>query len=478
MEISKEDWDQILLDIKNKLDLFDITFQTWLKPLRISEISNDTIFISAADKNSADIVIEKYYEELKKELVAYTGRSDLNLVIDSIEANFLNETTTEEDNNNISEDEEISTLINTENNNKLNYNYIAANLNENYTFNTFVTGNNNSLATAAAKAVAKSPGQEYNPLFIYGGVGLGKTHLMQSIAHYILSKDPTKKVLYITSEFFTNDLIDAIGQSNNSSIKEFREKYRSNDVLLIDDIQFIIGKESTQEEFFHTFNTLYQNKKQIVISSDRPPKEMKTLEDRIKSRFSQGLTIDITPPDYEMRVAILKKKQEQENVILDDKVIEYIANNITANVRELEGALTRVIAFSKIDNCEIDIDFVSEMLKDMIDKENKSIITPQKIVNVVAKYYKISPADITGGSRKQPIATARQISVYLIRNLVPDMKTEVIAQFIGFKSHASVVAGTDTIVSKLKKEEDNKFENEQLFTMTINFLTKQIKELN
>lgn len=481
MELSREDWEQILLNIKNKMDLFDITFQTWLKPLRISKIEKDTVYILAADKNSADIVMEKYYNELKEELISFANNPSLNLMIDSIETDHVTNDTETDDDLDINTLNEYDSDFFTSGNhyiNKLNYNYVAANLNENYTFDTFVTGNNNSLATAAAKAVAKAPGEKFNPLFIYGGVGLGKTHLMQSIAHYILSKDPTKKVLYITSEFFTNDLIDAIGQSNNSSIKEFRDKYRSNDVLLIDDIQFIIGKESTQEEFFHTFNTLYQNKKQIVISSDRPPKEMKTLEDRIKSRFSQGLITDIIPPDYEMRVAILKKKQEQENLVLDDKVIEYIANNITANVRELEGALTRVIAFSRIDHCEIDVDFVSETLKDMIDKENNNVITPQKIVNIVARHYQISPADITGKSRKQPIATARQISVYLIRNLVPDMKTEVIAEFIGLKSHSSVVAGTDNIVSKLKEEEDNKFENEKLFTMTINLLTKQIKEVN
>lgn len=468
MELSREDWNTILLNIKTKLDLFDITFQTWLQPLRINKIISDNIYISAADKNSAEIVAEKYYDILKNELILFTNNQNINLIIESAEFDLIKH-----------ESESINLPENNYNfdTNNLHYNYIAANLNENYTFDTFVTGNNNSLASAAAKAVAKSPGQQYNPLFIYGGVGLGKTHLMQSIAHYILSKDPSKKVLYITSEFFTNDLIDAIGQSNNSSIKEFREKYRSNDVLLIDDIQFIIGKESTQEEFFHTFNTLYQNKKQIVISSDRPPKEMKTLEDRIKSRFSQGLITDIMPPDYEMRVAILKKKQEQEGLILDDNVIEYIADNITANVRELEGALTRIIAFSKIEQCEIDINFVYEMLKDIIDKKNQNTITPQKIINVVAKNYRILPSDITGSRRTQPIVEARRISMYLIRNLMPDMKMTAIADFMGMKTHSSIVAGTNDISEQLKKE-DGMFENEKLLTKTINNLIKQITELN
>lgn len=496
MELSKENWEEILLHIKEKLDMFDIAFQTWLKPLRINRLERDNIYIIAADKNSADIVVEKYYYHIKDELISFTGNQNINLIIDSIdmkditnektndaqkpEPSFEFESDKKEDLKEVSSE---SVYYNTPSNNnlfinKLNYNYISANLNENYTFDTFVTGNNNSLATAAAKAVAKSPGTQYNPLFIYGGVGLGKTHLMQSIAHYILSRNPNKKVLYITSEFFTNDLIDAIGQSGNFTIRNFREKYRSNDVLLIDDIQFIIGKESTQEEFFHTFNTLYQNKKQIVISSDRPPKEMKTLEDRIKSRFSQGLIIDITPPDYEMRVAILKKKQIQEDIILDDKVIEYIANHITANVRELEGALTRVIAFSKIDNCDIDISFVTEILKDMIDNESKTIITPQKIVNVVAKHYKIDTHDIIGPNRTQEVSEARHICMYLIKELLPDMKLEVIAAFMTRKSHGSVVHGIRNITQKLSEERENQFEGDYSYTKTINILTKQINEDN
>ena len=271
-----------------------------------------------------------------------------------------------------------------------------ANLNPKYTFDTFVVGANNNLAHAASLAVAESPGEIYNPLFIYGGVGLGKTHLMHSIAHFILKNNPNAKVLYVTSEKFTNELIDAIRNKNNITTTEFREKYRNNDVLLIDDIQFIIGKESTQEEFFHTFNELHEAKKQIIISSDKPPKEIETLEERLRSRFEWGLTVDIQSPDYETRMAILRKKEEMEGYNIDNEVIKYIATNIKSNIRELEGALTKIVALSKLNNLEITTSLAEEALKDLISPNAAREITPDLILQIVSDHLNIQSIDILG----------------------------------------------------------------------------------
>lgn len=468
MELSKQDWDIILLNVKNKMDLYDIAFETWLKPLFINKIEGNKVFVSAADINSAQIVTERYYTQIIEELRLYLKNNSIELIIEAADLLNSSENIDYSSDNEI-EDADIDNIFLP----NINYNYVAANLNENYTFESFVKGNNNSFACEAAKAVAKEPGCEYNPLFIYGGVGLGKTHLMQSIAHYVLRKDPTKKVLYITSEFFTNDLIDAIGRNNNASINKFREKYRNNDVLLIDDIQFIIDKEGIQDEFFHTFNTLYQNHKQIVISSDRPPRELKTLNERITSRFSQGLIADIMPPDYEMRVAILKKKEELEGIFIDDDVLKYIASNITANVRELEGALTKVIAFSNMSKCELTVDFAKTVLKDMINTKGKDTITPQKIISVVAKHFKISPTEITGKSRIQSIADARHIATYLIKTLLPDMKMTAIADFMNKKTHTTILASSNNIESRLKQEENL---YDKPLTNTIDLLITQINE--
>ena len=277
-----------------------------------------------------------------------------------------------------------------------------ANLNPKYTFDTFVVGSNNNFAHAASLAVADSPGEIYNPLFLYGGVGLGKTHLMHSIAHFILEKDPTKKVLYVTSETFTNELIDAlkIGKNGNElAMTTFREKYRNNDVLLIDDIQFIIGKESTQEEFFHTFNHLHVSGKQIIISSDKPPKDIETLEARLRTRFEWGLIADISSPDYETRMAILRKKEELdglERYHIPDEVMQYIANNITSNIRELEGSLNKLIALANLENKPIDIPLAAEALKDMISPNNTREITPELIIEVVSDHFNVPAAELKG----------------------------------------------------------------------------------
>lgn len=272
---------------------------------------------------------------------------------------------------------------------------IAANLNPNYTFDNFVVGGNNNFAHAYALAVAESPAKEYNPLFIYGGVGLGKTHLMHSIGNFILDRNPNAKVRCVTSEVFTNEVINAIRSENQSAIMEFRDKYRNLDVLLIDDIQFIIGKERSQEEFFHTFNTLKESNKQIVISSDKPPKQMATLEERFKTRFEMGLTVDISSPDYETRMAIIKKKSELEGYNISDDIFEYIATNIKSNIRELEGALTKIVAFSRVTRRPVDIEIAKEVLKDIISPDDNKVITPELIINTVADHFNITMADIS-----------------------------------------------------------------------------------
>ena len=346
--------------------------------------------------------------------------------------------------------------------NRVNAIYEKANLNPKYTFDTFVVGSNNNFAHAASLAVAESPGEIYNPLFIYGGVGLGKTHLMHSVAHFILANDPSKKVLYVTSETFTNELIDALKAGKTGSelaMTKFREKYRNIDVLLIDDIQFIIGKESTQEEFFHTFNDLHGAKKQIIISSDKPPKEIATLEGRLKSRFEWGLIADISSPDYETRMAILRKKEERDSkekgYHLDDEVIQYIATNIKSNIRELEGALNRITAMSSLEHREITVELAQEALKDMISPNAKREITPDLILLTVAEHFHIKTDDIKGSKRSADIVIPRQIAMYLCREMT-STPLKAIGKLMGNRDHTTVLHGVEKISKEIETSDDLK----------------------
>ena len=279
------------------------------------------------------------------------------------------------------------------------------------------------------------------------------THLMHSVAHFILKNNPSAKILYVTSEKFTNELIDAIRNKNNVSTTEFREKYRTNDVLLIDDIQFIIGKESTQEEFFHTFNALYEAKKQIIISSDRPPREIETLEDRLRSRFEWGLTVDIQQPDYETRMAILRKKEELEGYNIDNEVIKYIASNIKSNIRELEGALTKIVALSKLNNREINIELAEEALKDLISPNAVKEVTPQLILNVVAEHFGINTLDIIGQKRSKELVFPRQIVMYLCGDMTTE-SLQNIGKALGGRDHTTIIHGTKKIADRLKTDEN------------------------
>ena len=313
-------------------------------------------------------------------------------------------------------------------------------------------GNNNRFAQSASLAVAESPGEIYNPLFLYGGVGLGKTHLMHSIAHFIQENHPGMKVLYVSSETFTNELIEAIRNGNNTAMSRFREKYRSIDVLLIDDVQFIIGKESTQEEFFHTFNELHVAKKQIILSSDRPPKEMETLEERIRSRFEWGLLADIGSPDYETRMAILKKKAERDGFELSDEILNYIAVNIKSNIRELEGALNKLMAYVNLVQTEITMEIAQKELQNIISPDKPRIVTPQLIMEVVAEHFGISIEQILSKSRSNDVAKPRQIAMYLCKNMT-DASLEAIGKVLGGRDHSTVVHGIKKVAEDVSADE-------------------------
>ncbi len=422
MDLIFEKWNEILDRIKKEHDITDISFSTWLKPLSVYKVEDSVVTILVSEEQGQmglDHIRKKYTLPLKVAISETAGADyDVNIVLPK----------------DVSDGQKQSAQI--------------SGLNPRYTFDTFVVGSNNKFAHAASLAVAESPGAIYNPLFLYGGVGLGKTHLMHSIAHFIIQNNPQLNILYVTSEQFTNEVIDAIRNGNNSAISRFREKYRTIDVLLVDDIQFIIGKESTQEEFFHTFNALHGAGKQIIISSDRPPKDMNILEERIRSRFEWGLMADIQSPDFETRIAILQKKQENDGCYVSKDVIEYIASNIKSNIRELEGSLNRVIAFARADRREINLELAQEALKDMITPENKKQITPDIIINEVAAAYNISPDDIKGDRRSSKIAYPRQLAMYLIRELT-NTNLQAIGDIMGGKDHTTVMYGVKKIESSM-----------------------------
>ncbi len=321
-------------------------------------------------------------------------------------------------------------------------------LNRKYTFDTFVVGNSNRFAHAACYAVAEAPSQSYNPLFIYGGVGLGKTHLMQAIGHHILRKDPSYKIVYVSSEQFTNDLIDAI---RDRKTPEFRNKYRSADLLLVDDIQFVAGKEQTQEEFFHTFNALYEANKQLVISSDRPPRDIPTLEDRLRSRFEWGLITDIQPPDFETRLAILRKKAQIENFKVPDDVMSFIADYIQSNIRELEGALIRIMAYANISNQPVTLELAEKTLKDILPIGDSRIITVQAIKEAVAEYFGLKEEELISKRRTRHLVFPRQIAMYLCREMTPSSFPQI-GEAFGGRDHTTALHAYEKISSDIRSD--------------------------
>ena len=434
MDLLKEKWEEILYIVKLEHELSDISFKTWLKPLQIHSVSEHMVTILVPNEQMAiEYIAKKYTFPLKVAIAEFTGKE--------YEIEFILPEQAKK-----TEPQKNFPSISIGDNNAIAE---KANLNPKYTFDTFVVGNNNKFAHAAALAVAESPGKMYNPLFIHGGAGLGKTHLMHSIAHFVLNENPEKKVLYVTSEAFTNELIESIRNGNNTAMTKFREKYRNIDVLLIDDIQFIIGKEATQEEFFHTFNDLHGNKKQIIISSDKPPKDIETLEARLRSRFEWGLIADIQSPDFETRMAILHRKEENDGYNIDNEVIKYIAMNIKSNIRELEGALNKLVALSNLENREITVKLAEEALKDIISPDEKKEITPSFIISVVSEHFHISPDDIKSTKRNSEIVLPRQIAMYLC-NTMTNVGLKKIGAEMGNRDHSTVLHGANKIASQLK----------------------------
>lgn len=456
MNTVEKSWEQILNKMKSEYCSSNIAYNTWVAPLTVYEVTEDTVFILVKLKASLEHIEDKYLLPFKVCIAEVTGKE--------YEISFVTE-----DNLIIKEKKE-----NTAKKKKSNAIFANANLNPKYTFDTFVVGSNNSFAHAASLAVSESPGEIYNPLFIYGGVGLGKTHLMHSIAHFILEKDPTKKVLYVTSETFTNELIDSlkIGKTGNElAMTTFREKYRNNDVLLIDDIQFIIGKESTQEEFFHTFNHLHVSGKQIIISSDKPPKDIETLEARLRTRFEWGLIADISSPDYETRMAILRKKEELdglERYHIPDDVLQYIANNIKSNIRELEGSLNKLIALANLENKPIDISLAAEALKDMVSPDSNREVTPELIIDVVSEHFNVPISELKGKKRSADIVLPRQIIMYLCRDMT-ETALKTIGIILGGKDHASVSHGVKKIAHDITVDE--------ALNNTVNIIKKKINPI-
>lgn len=421
-------WDKTLQLIKG--DLTSVSFNTFFKnivPLKIH--LNDLILLAPSDFNKD--ILENRYLHLIEDAISQLSLKKYNIkfVLSEKEVADLNSDSTD-----------------------LNYRVLYPNLNPKYTFDTFVIGNSNRFAHAACVAVAESPAKAYNPLFLYGGVGLGKTHLMHAIGHHIVSQKKDSKVVYVSSEKFTNELINSIKDDKN---EEFRNKYRNVDVLLIDDIQFIAGKERTQEEFFHTFNTLHEANKQIIISSDRPPKDIPTLEDRLRSRFEMGLITDIQAPDFETRIAILRKKAQLERIDVPNEVMSYIAKNIKSNIRELEGALTRVVAYSSLSNRVISFDLATEALKDIIITSKNEEINVLRIKEKVSSVFNLKMEDFNSKKRTRSIAYPRQIAMYLTRELT-DLSLPKIGEEFGGRDHTTVIHAHDKVSKDIEESEEIK----------------------
>lgn len=439
MEPISRIWEETLKIIEEEISA--VSFETWIRPIIPCGIEGNRLYLQVENEFYKEM-LEKRNLPLIRSAVKQAARQEYEIVI-------------------LTEEEKLAKpAVPAE---QKPENNLVRNLNPKYVFDSFVVGNSNRMAHAASLAVAEAPAQAYNPLFLYGNSGLGKTHLMHSIAHFILDKNPEAKVLYVTSETFTNELINSIQNNKN---EEFRNKYRNIDVLLIDDIQFISKKEGTQEEFFHTFNALHESNKQIIISSDRPPKEIKTLEDRLRNRFEWGLIADIQPPDYETRNAILRKKAERDNLEVPNDVMAYIAKNIVSNIRELEGALNRIVAYAKLTNQDISISLAENSLKDIFSENASAPLTTDLIQEIVANHYNIRVEDIQGSKKPKNIAFPRQVSMYLCRKLL-DISLPKIGESFGGRDHTTVIHA----ISKIEKQ----MESDPALQKTLLQLEKEIK---
>ena len=453
MELLQELWLTIKETIQKEYGLSSISYNTWILPLELADVVGNTVYIRIpSDNQQALHYIQNKFKDFFQVTISEMMDEDYSV-------DFL-----------LNNKDEIPSYIeaSSENSNHIinKVAYENTNLNPKYTFDTFVVGSYNKLAHSAAQAVAEDPGHAYNPLFLYGGPGLGKTHLMHSIGHQILNHNPNAHILYVTSEDFTNEVIESIRSGNAAAMTKLREKYRTVDVLMVDDVQFIIGKESTQEEFFHTFNALHSTEKQIILTSDRPPKEMETLEERFRSRFGWGMIADINAPDYETRVAILRKKSENLNKKIDDSIIQYIANNIKSNIRELEGALNKILAFSKLNNIPITQSMAEEALKDIISPHKEQEITPELILKIVCEHYDVNTQAVLSSKKTKDISVIRQIIMYLCRDCINDMSLKNIAEFLGKKDHTTIMHG----ISKI----ENDIENDYKLKNNIDIIKKKL----
>ena len=442
--MQKEELNELLTKAKELLknEVTKISYETWIRDLDIESADNGNIVLIANNAFQKESILSRYHDLFKNTFNYITNKNcEITVVLKD----------------DISEEEiEVGKQLSTN-----QASYPNTTLNPKYTFDTFVVGNSNRFAHAAALAVAEAPATAYNPLFIYGGVGLGKTHLMQAIANEILLNNRNANILYVTSEKFTNQLINAIKDNKNEM---FRNKYRNIDVLLIDDIQFIAGKERIQEEFFHTFNTLHENGKQIIISSDRPPKDIKLLEDRLKSRFEWGLIADISNPDYETRLAILRKKAQLDNIIIDDEILSDIATKIDSNIRELEGILNKLIANASLTNCPITIEMAEKAINDVVTKKDK-VLSLELIQETIAKYFNVTVEELKGVKRSNDVTFPRQIAMYLCRN-VAQLPLTKIGEGFGKRDHTTVIHACN----KIEKEIQNNVSTKRIVESVKNIL--------
>lgn len=446
MAIEKE---ELLAKIKELLEpeVTKISYETWILPLGIRSLEGNHIVFTTNSEYHKDFIENKYRSLIFNTLRYITNRDWTFSVIDVSKEDDTQEIITNE-NSNVSSAEIESN---------------KSTLNPKYTFDTFVVGNNNRFAHAAALAVGNEPAKSYNPLFLYGGVGLGKTHLMHAIGNRVLENIHNSNILYVTSEKFTNQLINAIKDNKNEF---FRNKYRNIDVLLIDDIQFIAGKERVQEEFFHTFNSLYEEGKQIIISSDKPPRDIPFLEDRLKSRFEWGLLADISCPDYETRLAILRKKAQDENVIIEDYILSNIATKIDSNIRELEGVFNKIVARASLTHSPITIELAENIINEF-QYENEKVISCDFIKETVAKYFSIDKDDLAGNKRSNDIAFPRQICMYLCRE-VANMSYPQIGVDFGGRDHSTVMHACKKIAKDVKEKNNTKLIVESVKNIIIN----------
>lgn len=434
-------WDNILNLLEIEYDVSHMMINTWIRALSIKEVTDTTITLSMdkkLGKRGIEFIEKKMYDIYLQSAIEATLNQPFEICF-CIEGE---DTSMKEEADN-SIDGHIQMSLE------------RSNLNPKYTFDTFVIGDNNRHAHAACVAVAEEPSSAYNPLFLYGGAGLGKTHLMQAIAHHIITHNPDLKVLYVSSETFTNEVIESI---RNNKSEELREKYRTLDVMLIDDIQFVIGKDSTQTEFFNTFNHLYNCNKQIIISSDKPPKEIETLEERMRTRLEWGVPVDIHAPDYETRMAILKRKAEMDRIIISDEILDYIAQNVVSNIRELEGALNKISVFARLENKkeELTVEDAEYILKDIVSKDTQREITPDLIIDIVSNHMNVPYDDIISSKRSQDIATARQIVMFLCRKYLERYSLQQIGSAVGGKDHSTVLNGITKITNLIESDPNMK----------------------